>query len=551
VKLELGGWVREANNRQIPAVMLRFLVSLKNVLNFLRNKWSEIKDQIDPAKVPALAAIVEGLDLRGQDDETVRSVLDSKVKGLEDLERIYEKNEEALVRSLPDFVMSLSEKLDWVLGHKGQEILTHINEALAEIGAYFVRGVKERLEVMKPMVEQSFLGSGGGYVEVRFGLTIQREPTKGRRAKGKDPIGSAVVDLTNYMLDGPSEGESYLDWFRKVKAGVELYLLGRSQEEKASYWKGYNIDWGKVSRDRREKGWGVYLKPTEWWFDFFRNVGNTILPHLKEGKLDEVEKALRQAHEDLRREISAAWKDRLGDTVVSSVYGRLANLQAHYPEMLAEYIRSARAAALSSRVEMISTEEEIPGTSGITVGETLAAEEVKEGIIGRAEDMAEMIINALVNLVSKVLSEGRAKSVREAFLSPEVREFISRVGEAIQDDDVLLDSIDRILDEIEAGTREWKGLPKSFNMGEFVSVVDEEIDRILGGEQPPESEPEPTEPAPTEESVEEETEGVEAGLEAEEREEAAEEEEEGKAEKEGLLLTKFYLLSKVLPSCFS
>jgi hypothetical protein len=573
VKLELGGWVREAINRQIPGVMLRFLESLKNVLSFLRRNWSKIKDQIDPVKVPALAAIVSGLGLRGQDDETVRAVLDSKLESLEDLERIYRGNEEALIMSLPDYIMSLSEKLDWVLGHRGQEILTRINEALTEIGVYFARGVDERLEVMKPMIEQSFVGPGGGYVEVRLGLTIQREPTEGRRVKGKDVVGLALVDLANYILGGPSEGESYLDWFKKVKAGIELSLWGETSEERkrrekeekgegeeekedkaAQYWRAYGIDWKKVANDRKTKKWGAYIKPTKWWFDFFSKVEGEIGPipsQLDEEEREKVEKKLKSVHEELQQEILEAWRSKLGNTIVSSVYGRLANLQAHYPQMLAEYIRSARAAALSSRVEMVSIEEEIPGTSGITRADTLAAE-VEVGIIGRAEDMAEMVVNALVNLVSKILTEGRAESVREAFLAPEVREFITRVGDVIQGDDVLLDSIDRILNEIEAGTRRWEGLPKSFDMGEFVSVVDEEIDRILEGEQPPEPEaaavPE-TEPSPPEEEETGEEVEPEAGLEAEEEEvEVMGGEEEAEAENEGRVLMKFYLLSKVLPA---
>jgi hypothetical protein len=136
--------------------------------------------------------------------------------------------------------------------------------------------------------------------------------------------------------------------------------------------------------------------------------------------------------------------------------------------------------------------------------------------------------------------------VREAFSTPEVREFIDRVGKAIEGDEVLLDSIDGVLNEIEAGTRRWEGLPPSFDMGEFVAAVDEEIDRVLEGEQLPEPEvaavPEAEEPESVE-GVEETEVGAEATAEIEGEREVVEEE-----KKEEQILMKFYLLSKVLPA---
>jgi hypothetical protein len=579
VKLSLGGWVKEAINRQIPRVMLGFLNSLENVLSFLRDNWSAIKDEINENKAPALAAIVNGLGLKYETDETVMAVLDNKLEELGKLRQIYGSSEEALIRSLPDYILSLSERLDGVLGQKSQDILSKINQAVVEVGTYFTKGDK-RLEIMTPLADQAVSALSGGYTEVRLGVTVRREPQKkgrGRRPAGEDIVGSAFVDLVNYILDGPSEKEdepsqkeSYLDWFRKLKAGIELALWGETSEERermergeeggeiedeaVKHWRGYGIDWKKVANERKEKKWGAYIKTASWWEEFFREVVGNIQEILsdenkpEEVKRQEIESLLRGAHEELQKEISEAWKSKLANSVVSSVYRRLTNLQSQYPEMLAEYIRAARAAALSSRIEMVSIEEEIPGTSGLTRADTLVAE-VGKGIVSRAEDMAELVINALVNLVSKVLAERRARNVGEAFSTPEVREFFDHVGRAIEDDEVLLDSIDRILNEIEAGTRRWEGLPTSFDMGEFVAAVDEEIDRILKVEQPSEPEeaavPVAEEPESVEEIEETEMEARAEEVEAEAKTEVEEEREV--VEEEEKILMKFYLLSKVLP----
>jgi hypothetical protein len=583
VKLNLGSWVKEAINRQIPRVMLGFLDSLENVLGFLRENWSAIKDEIDENKVPALVAIVNGLGLKNETDETVMVVLDNKLEELRELRQIYGSSEEALIRSLPDYIMSLSERLDGVLGQKSQDILSKINQAVVEIGAYFAKGDK-RLEIMTPLADQAVSALSGGYTEVRFGVTVWREPQKkgrGRRPAGKDIVGLAFVDLGNYMLDGPSEGESYLDWFKKVKAGIELALWGETSEERerrkrgeerkgeedeaVKHWREYGIDWKKLAKERKEKKWGAYIKTASWWEGFFGEVVGNIQKILgdknkpEEVKRQEIESMLRNAHEKLQKEISEAWKSKLAHSVVSSVYRRLTNLQSQYPEMLEEYIRAARNAALSSRIEIVYIEEEIPGTSGLTRADALVAE-AEEGIVSRAEDMAELVINVLVNLVSKILAERRAQNVWEAFSTPEVREFFDHVGKAIKGDEVLLDSIDRILNEIEAGTRRWEDLPPSFDMGEFVAAVDEEIDRILEGEQPPEPKekavPEAEEPSmeePVEEIEETEVEARAEEVEAEAKTEVEEEREvvEEEEKKEEQILMKFYLLSKVLPAYFS
>jgi hypothetical protein len=586
VELRLGDWVREATNRYIPTVVLRFLESLKQVVKFLRDNWSAIKDQIDPSKVPALADIVKNLGLKEQDEETVKAFLDSKLAELEEIEGIYRGNEELLVRSLPDYIMSLSEKLEGALGYKGRDILTKINEALVEIGVYFTGDIQERLKLMSPMVLQSRAIALGGYVEVRLGLTVppetqeQQMQGRGRRVKGGDPVGWALSKLASLMVDGPSalkrsvsepledapepsqdeELDLYLRWFSRVKAGIELFMLGESVEGEKEHWLRYGVSWEKLSQDRRNKNWGNYLGRTlKGWLNYFDQVVQRIneIANSKgwseQEKQEMIRREIRKVHSELQNHVADVWKKQLGGTIVSSFYNRLSNLQADYPEMLAEYIRAARAWALSSRVEVSSLYEEVPGTSGITLADKLAAE-AKEGIIGRAEELAENIINALVSLVARILGdkEGNIQSVRQAFQTGEVREFIEKIKEPLRDYDQLVESIDRILNEIEAGTREWKGLPPSFDMDEFVSMLDEEIDRILEEEE--EEVREPAQPevsavAEFEPQVPPEEEKVE---EVEPKESVAEEtgepvEEVGGEEEEGKIFMKFYLLSKVLP----
>lgn len=610
VELRLGGWVREATNRYIPTVALRFLESLKKVVKFLRDNWSAIKDQIDSSKVPALSEIVENLGLKGQDNETVRAFLDNKLAELKEIEGIYRGNEELLIRSLPDYITSLSEKLEGALGYKGQDIFTKINEALVEIGTYFARDIQERLELMSSMVLQSRAIVLGGYVEVRLGLTVppetqeQQGRRKGRRVKVGDPVGLALSELASLMVDGPSaleksvsepsegvesasepsaevegapetsqdkELDTYLRWFSRVKAGIELLMLGKSVEGEKSYWLGYEISWEKLAAERKRRSeinrsWGNYLgKTSQRWLDYFDEVARKINEIKNSGEWSEQEKQemireeLRRVHSELRGHVADVWKKQLGETIVSSFYNRLSNLQADYPEMLAEYIRAARAAALSSRIEIKSLHEEIPGTSGITLADTLAAE-VEQGIIERTEELAENIINALVKLVVRILGdkERNIQSVRQAFQASEVRGFIEKIKELLQDYDLLVESIDRILNEIEAGMREWKGLPPSFDMGEFVSTLDEEIDKILEEEEVSEpaqpevsavAESEPEVPPELEEEVEEEEEKKVEEVEPEESvaEETEEPVEEIREEKEEKIFMKFYLLSKVLP----
>jgi hypothetical protein len=589
VELRLGDWVREATNRNIPTIVLRFLDSLKQVVKFLRDNWSAIKDQIDPNKVPALAEIVKNLGLKEQDEETVKAFLDNKLAELEEIEGIYRGNEELLIRSLPDYITSLSEKLEGALGYKGRDILTKINEALVEIGTYFAGDIQKRLELMSSMVLQSRAIALGGYVEVRLGLTVppetqeQQVRRKGRRVKGGDPVGWALSELASLMVDGPSalersvseplegapepsqdkELDSYLRWFSRVKAGIELFMTGESVEGEKEYWLHYGINWEKLSEDRRNKKWGSYLgRTSKGWLDYFNQVVQEINEIMNSKEKSEQEKQemirmeIRKVHGELQKHVADVWKKQLGGTIVSSFYNRLSNLQADYPEMLAEYIRAARAWALSSRVEVSSLYEEIPGTSGITLADTLAAE-ARLGIIGRAEELAENIINALVSLVARILGdkERGIQSVRQAFQTGEVREFIEKIKEPLRDYDQLVESIDGILNEIEAGTREWKDLPPSFDMGEFVSTLDEEIDRILEEEEEEVSEPAQPEvsavaefePEVPPELSEEEKKVEEVEPEGSVAEETEEPVEEIREEEEGKIFMKFYLLSKVLP----
>jgi hypothetical protein len=201
-----------------------------------------------------------------------------------------------------------------------------------------------------------------------------------------------------------------------------------------------------------------------------------------------------------------------------STFSRIRNLQAQYPEFLAQYLRSAMAAA-RRRVEEVSLQQPISGEEGRTFEEVVGVE--MRGVIEKAEEMAEKIVEHLAFLVSEALKRGEAQTLREAFSTPQVQQFFSALAEVLEEDDVLLQSVDAILNEIESGTRTVE-LPKGVDINEFLSLVDDAIDRIL-------------EPEVSSEPVQEEGRQTEV--------EGEKEEEEGET-----VLMKFYLLSKVLPA---
>jgi hypothetical protein len=227
---------------------------------------------------------------------------------------------------------------------------------------------------------------------------------------------------------------------------------------------------------------------------------------------EEVERILRDVHGALRDVVSSSW-ERLADNIVSSTFGRIRNLQAQYPELLAQYLRSAMAAA-RRRVEMVSLEQPVSGEEGRTFEETIGVE--VRGVRETAEEMAERIINHLVFLLGEVLKRGEAQTLQEALSTPTVQRFFNAIAGVLREDEELLQSVDAVLNEIESGVRAVE-LPEGVRVDEFLSLVDDAINQALGAEE------EVSEEEPTEETTE------------------AEEEEEEK------VFMKFYLLSKVLP----
>jgi hypothetical protein len=519
LKGRVPAWVSEAHTRRFPDVMLGFLQTLRNVLVFLRDHWEEIGGAVDPEKVPTLAAFVSRLGLTGKDSDTVRSVIDDKLAALANIADVY-KDPSVLVERIPDYIMSLSEAVDWALGTSEREILSNINRLIVELGVHFVSDTEERLGLMRPYAYQAFWGPAGAYLSIRFGL-IRRLPEGGkrRRVATEDPVGEAITDITNYMVNGPSAGESYRDWFEKVKGGIELILRGNAAEGAgADYWRQkYDIDWDSVAESRKSVGFYLGMKGQNW-LNLLQLAEEKIRQASSE---EEVEQILRDIHDILRGVVSSSW-GKLADNIVMSTFSRIRNLQAQYPEFLAQYLRSAMAAA-RRRVEVVSLQQPISGEEGRTFEETIGVE--MRGVREVAEGMAENIVNHLVFLVSEALKRGEAQTLQEAFSTPKVQQFFSALAEVLEEDDVLLQSIDTVLNEIESGVRSVE-LPKGVDVDEFLSLVDDAIDRILEPEVPSEQEPQ-------EEEKETEVEGE-------------------KEEKEGeTVLMKFYLLSKVLPICSS
>ena len=518
LKERVPAWVSEAHTRRFPDAMWGFLQTLKNVLEFLRDRWEEIGDRIDPAKVPTLAAFVNKLGLSGKDSDTVRSVIDDKLAALANVADVY-KDTAVLVERVPDYITSLSEALDWALGTNEREILANINKLVVELGVHFVSDTEERLRLMQPYASQAFWGPAGAYLPARFGL-IRRLPSEGkrRRVATEDPVGEAITDITNYMVNGPSAGESYREWFERVKGGLELILRGNAAEGPgADYWRqkysAYGIDWDSVAS---RKNVGFYLgRKVQDWLSSLQKVEEVIRRSPSE---EEVERVLRGAHDALRDVVSSAW-GRLADNIVSSTFGRIRNLQAQYPELLAQYLRSAMAAA-RRRVEMVSLQQPVSGEEGRTFEETIGVE--MRGVRETAEEMAGKIVNHLVFLLGEVLKRGEAQTLQGAFSTPTVQRFFNAIAGVLQEDEELVRSVDAVLNEIESGVRTVE-LPEGVRVDEFLSLVDGAIDQALEAEE----EVSESEEEPTEEAIEVK-------------------EEEGENNEEQVLM-KFYLLSKALP----
>jgi hypothetical protein len=303
--------------RNFPKVMLGFLKTLGNVLEFLRDRWDEVGDKIDPNKVPTLAMLVDKLGLAGKDSDTVRAVIDDKIAALDNVAEVY-KDPSVLVERVPDHIMSLSEALDWLLGSSEREILSNINKLIVEIGVHFVSDTEKRLELMHPFADQAFHLVAGAYLPFRYGLT-RHLPPKGKKLRDemKAPVEEAIVDITNYMVNGPSKGEGYRDWFEKVKGGVELILLGNgAQGAGADYWRQkyleFQIDWDGVAQDRKKRG--RYLKLGDQdWLGLLRGLKERI----QASPPERVEEISRAAYDTLRGVVSSAWGE-LAINIVSS-----------------------------------------------------------------------------------------------------------------------------------------------------------------------------------------------------------------------------------------
>jgi hypothetical protein len=543
LELKLPRWLSEANKRRVPDVMRGYLKNLRAILEFLRDNWVEIKDRIDSVKTPALASFIENLGLVG-DLDAVRTIIGNKLEALAEFERTYPDNA-VLMESLPDYILGLSDIVDWALGSTSQEILSNINRILSEIAVYFIPEANKRLQFMRPFADQAFFGPAGDYLPLRFGFIRYRLPEeKGRRAHEKgDIVGEALTEITNYIINGPSEGEDYRTWFERVKGAIQLILFGNSaQGEGANYWREkYSvkdpetgelqslIDWDTLAADRPSIG--LFLKvPSKGWLKMLQEVEAEI-----ERNPGQEEETLRRAHEKLRGVVRSAWH-YLADQVSSSIFGWLEKLQAQDLGYMARYLRSAREAA--KRLSEVSLEQPI-GEEGRAPVETIA-ESARVGLEEEAEERAERIVDIFVALLTEIFKKGEAQTLDEVLSNDRVRLFFSIVRKELEDDSLLGEKIKAILQEIRAGARK-VSLPKAISVDEFLS--------LMGGELLPTEVEEKIEEVEGEEAIEEEEAGEEVIWEEEgEEREVAEGEGEEEAENEERTLMKFYLLSKVLPA---
>jgi hypothetical protein len=486
VELKDPGWLRAAYTRKFPYILSGFVKSLSNVLTFLRDKWDMIGDKIDPDKTPILYGLVTKLGLLDKDPQTgepiikdsatVRSVIDDKLAALDNISGVY-KDVSNLVRGIPDYVLSLSEAVDWALGTSEREILSNINNLLVEVGVYFILGAEERLKFMRHYVDQAFFGPHGDYVDDRFGLIrLRSEGEKGRRVveERKNPVGEAIADITSYIIDGPSEGETYVDWFEKVKGGIGLLLLGDVvQGPGADYWRSEHpkVDWDSLARTRPKIG--LYLKlPAKEWFNLLRQKG------------EEVQKNGQSVHESLRMVVCSAWKNDLTRSITSSTFKDIISFQAKYPEALEQHLRSALNRVRTSRVSEISLQD-LVGEEGRPVEEVIAAGEPEISFTDELEGLAEGIVKVMGLLVSEAIDKGEATTLKDAFFSPQMKKVLAHLYEAIRDKKEFLGIFDDVLNSLESSVernpkarKEWN-LSPNLDLQSFVSLIDRTVDKLL------------------------------------------------------------------------
>jgi hypothetical protein len=312
-----------------------------------------------------------------------------------------------------------------------------------------------------------------------------------------------LTEITNYIINGPSEGEDYRTWFERVKGAIQLILFGNSaQGEGANYWREkYSvkdpetgelqslIDWDTLAADRPSIG--LFLKvPSKGWLKMLQEVEAEI-----ERNPGQEEETLRRAHEKLRGVVRSAWH-YLADQVSSSIFGWLEKLQAQDLGYMARYLRSAREAA--KRLSEVSLEQPI-GEEGRAPVETIA-ESARVGLEEEAEERAERIVDIFVALLTEIFKKGEAQTLDEVLSNDRVRLFFSIVRKELEDDSLLGEKIKAILQEIRAGARK-VSLPKAISVDEFLS--------LMGGELLPTEVEEKIEEVEGEEAIEEEEAGEE------------------------------------------
>jgi hypothetical protein len=307
------------------------------------------------------------------------------------------------------------------------------------------------------------------------------------------------------MLGNEAEGEEEAQFWRDKYRGIE--------------------DWDGVVRVRKQHG-NFLRVPDEVWV-------NKLLPTLE--SLDPEE-----AYRKLSSGIYALW-GRLAGNVAAATLRDVERVLSADPRQLARYLRAAAEIARFIPKEVSLYEPVAGGEEGRTFEEVIGVEEEKAGARSFAEEIAGKVVEGIASLVSRSIgkvvgpvTEDEARNLLvEAFGSGAVRAAMDAFVEYLEGQDegrriVLLEGLDGVLKEIEAGTRTVE-LPTGISPALFTEVFRSQLMGIVEA-------PEPEEVPPEEETAI-------AEVEEERGEEEGEEEEK--------VLMKFYLLSKVLPPCSS
>ncbi len=252
------------------------------------------------------------------------------------------------------------------------------------------------------------------------------------------------------------------------------------------------------------------------------------------------------AYRKLRSGIYAIW-GRLAERVATATLRDVERVLSADPSQLARYLRAAAEVARFVPEEVSLYEPVTGGEEGRTLEEVIGVKEEKVGTRSFAEEIAEKVVEGIASLVSRSIgkvvgpvTEDEAKNLLvEAFSSGAVwaamDAFVAYLEEQDEEEKkVLLEGLDGILKEIEHGTRKVE-LPAGISPALFAEVFRSQLTGAPGIVEAPESEEVPPE---------EETDVAEV---EEEEGEIVEGEEKMEEEEEERILTKFYLLSTVLP----